>query len=259
MHEEASKDFLERVYRPFSVTLVSRQFGGLNRLWQLPEIRNTYRGSGFEDVIGLMARDGRQTAVASIPLAPSHARSHREPLLRQMRRHLQAGFMNLQQRSLRIGELVCDGGGRILDARGRPPDSLSRELLVAAVRAHDAERRGMVPDADAERVWSELWAGGWALLDSVDSDGKRLLLLRRDPSNPRSRALDARERLALDLVARGAAYKVVASELGTSLSTASEVTERAIRKLGFKSRADFVQRAGGRGAGGTRRHLAGCF
>jgi DNA-binding CsgD family transcriptional regulator len=139
-------------------------------------------------------------------------------------------------------DVVADAGGRLLrlGAGAEWLDGETRELFRAGARAHDTDRRGAPSNDDAERVWRELWRGGWAVVETLDGDGKRLLLLRRDPSNPRAHALDAREQRALHLLARGATYKHVALDLGIGLSTASGVVAKALHKLGFKSRVDFL-------------------
>jgi hypothetical protein len=255
MAVEWRPEVLKRAFRPLSVGLMSGQFGGLHRMWQLPEFRDSYGAVGLEDAMGLMAHDGRYVTVAAIPLRAQHTRSPCEPIVRQMRRHLQAGFLNLRHRPPSREDIVGDGTGRILNGSAQTLGVDGRELFKAAARAYDAERCGRAPDADAEKVWGELFAGGWTLLESVDTDGKRMLLLRRDeagavkvephPSNPHSGGLDVCEQRALELLARGAAYKVIASELGIAASTAAEVAGRALRRLGFKSRLAFVRSAGG--------------
>jgi DNA-binding NarL/FixJ family response regulator len=82
------------------------------------------------------------------------------------------------------------------------------------------------------------------VVEAVDTDGKRMLLLPRDPGNPNATALSVRERRALALLAQGASYKGIAAELGTGVSTASEVAARGLRKLGFATRVDFVRTVG---------------
>jgi DNA-binding CsgD family transcriptional regulator len=229
---------LRAAYRPFLVTRVSRLLE-----------RATMAGApafaaiaalGYVDAIGVIATDGPSVVLTVIPLAGHDGRSDREPLLYRVRRHIQSAL--LARRAPSGADVVTDPEGRLLHAG--TARSVAPELLRAAARAYDAERRGTEPDADSARVWRELWAGGWAVVEAVDTDGKRMLVLRRDPSNPRATALDPRERRALELLARGASYKGIAAELGTGLSTASEVTAGALAKLGFKTRVDFVRHMG---------------
>ena len=79
------------------------------------------------------------------------------------------------------------------------------------------------------------------MTETVDADGKRMLLLRRDDSSPEDRAIQPREATVLQRVARGASYKSIAMDLGLSISTVSTVATRAYTKLGFQGRVDFVR------------------
>ena len=143
-------------------------------------------------------------------------------------------------------DIVADASGRHLQSGLESLGKEARDLFRAAARAHDAERHPMLPDADADRVWRELWRGGWAVVDAVETDDKRMLLLHRDPSDANATALDAREQRALQQIARGATYKTVAFDLGVAVSTASGIVARALRTIGFGSRVDFVRHMGER-------------
>jgi DNA-binding CsgD family transcriptional regulator len=237
----APRAFIQQAFRPFRVARLTGHLG-VRSLLEHPFTREICGPAGLVDAIGLMARDGPASATLSIPLRAGEARSDREPGLRRVQRHLQSAFMGVVGSAPSADDVVADAGGRLLrsGAGAEWLDGETRELFRAAARAHDADRRGAASDADADRVWRELWRGGWAVVETLDGNGKRLLLLRRDPSNPRAHALDAREQRALHLLARGATYKHVALDLGIGLSTASGVVAKALRKLGFKSRVDFL-------------------
>ena len=143
-------------------------------------------------------------------------------------------------------DIVADASGRHLHSGLETLGKDARDLFRAAARAHDAERRSALPDADADRVWRELWRGGWTVVDAADTDSKRMLLLHRDPSNANATTLNVREQRALQQIARGATYKTVAFDLGVAVSTASGIVARALRKIGFRSRVDFVRQMGER-------------
>jgi DNA-binding CsgD family transcriptional regulator len=243
LHDTTPPGFNERAYRPFLVQRLSRQFG-VRSMMEVPPYRAVVGGLGFDDAVGMMARDGTFGVVATIPLAPGETRSHHDPLLYRIRRHIQSGLMSVLRRAPTTDDIVIDRGGRMLHSSGAGLDACPRDLLAAAARAYDAERRGVVADSDVDRVWRELWAGGWGVVESVDTDGKKMLLLRRDPSNPTAHALDRREKRALELLARGATYKQIAHEIGVGITRASGIVTTAIRKLGFKSRVDFLGYAG---------------
>jgi DNA-binding CsgD family transcriptional regulator len=240
----ASQDVREQTYRPFLVSKLSRQFG-LRSMIEHPVFAPVCRQTGWCDTVGIMARDGRVTVVASFPLAGDEPHdSDRDPHLYRIRRHLQAGFLRVHRHAVGSDDVIADDLGRVLCPGTRGIEPEMQGLLAAAARAYDRERRGSLPDSDAERIWGELWRGGWALVETVDKDGKRLLLLRRDPSSPRATALDAREQRALQHLARGASYKSIAFDLGVGISTASAIVSDALRKLGLRSRLDFVRRLG---------------
>lgn len=240
---EAIPDAVARACSPFGVTFVSRQFGRIKMTGTgNPIFDAVFDSLGFVDVLGIMAHDGPFCMWVTIPLTDRDERSVREPLLHCLRRHLQSGL--LARRAVTCDDIMADPEGRIVHSGSEAPDASTRKLLKMAARAYDKERCGAAPDADAERVWHELWKGGWAVVEAVDTDGKRMLVLRRDPTNLRSRALNRRERHALELLARGASYKSIGFELGMSLSRASEVAAKALAKLGFRSRTDFVRHMG---------------
>jgi len=239
-HHEAPVEFLEVAYRPFLVTKLSRQFGRTEMSGH-PEFDRYAADCALNDAVGLMARDGATTVVVTIPLMPKEERSDREPLFYRARRHLHGGLSGLRRAS--DDDVVASPDGRLLHEGNRPRPNGMRPLLRDAARAYDRERRGHAPDRDAERVWRELWEGGWTVTETVDADGKRMLLLRRDDSSPKERAIQSREATVLQRVAHGASYKSIAMDLGLSISTVSTIATRAYAKLGFQGRVDFVQYA----------------
>jgi DNA-binding CsgD family transcriptional regulator len=240
---QENREIAERMFRPFLVSSLSRQLG-LRSMNELPFLRDLWGNIGAADFIGIRAQDGGDNVVLSVPLRMGEARSDRDPFLYRVRRHLQSGLMGLSARaSPRNGDVVADRSGRLLHDGGSRIDPEAKQLLKAAALAQDAERRGKI-DADADRVWRELWRGGWALIETVDTDDKRLLLLRKDPSCPHANALNPRELRAIRGLAAGLGYKAIALELGIGVSTAGELVASALAKLGLASRAELVRLAG---------------
>jgi DNA-binding NarL/FixJ family response regulator len=65
--------------------------------------------------------------------------------------------------------------------------------------------------------------------------------LKLDPRGPpRERSLSAREREIALLAVHGRAYKLIAAELGVSISTVAGRVDRVLAKLGVASRAELI-------------------
>ncbi|HEV3194335.1 MAG TPA: helix-turn-helix transcriptional regulator [Polyangiaceae bacterium] len=240
---QENREVAERAFRPFLVSSLSRRFG-LRSMDELPLFRDSCGSIGVAEMLGIRAHAGTDTVLLTVPLQVGEARSDRDPLLYRVRRHLQSGLMGLSAgTSPRDGDVVADRSGRLLHDGGARIDPAAEQLLKAAALAHDTERRGTI-DPDADRVWRELWRGGWALVETVDTDNKRLLLLRKDPSCPHANALSPRELRAIRALGAGLGYKAIALELGIGVSTAGELVASALAKLGLASRAELVRLAG---------------
>lgn len=126
--------------------------------------------------------------------------------------------------------------GRRLD---RAPPAGDRSLdarLVDAVRHMDRARcrqRKHAPEEASER-WQALVAGKYALIESFERGGRRVVLAVSCRS-PRP-ALTARELAVARRAARGLPNKLIGDELGISASTAGVHLAVALRKLGCPSR-----------------------
>jgi DNA-binding CsgD family transcriptional regulator len=106
-----------------------------------------------------------------------------------------------------------------------------------------------VAQAEADTIWRELASGRWQVLAAIDANGRRHLAIV--PAAPKPaihwRALGARQRYVLALVARGYAQKVIAMKLGMAASTVSAAFQSARRRLGFPSPSDLVRACQGAG------------
>jgi hypothetical protein len=131
-------------------------------------------------------------------------------------------------------EAVLDQDGRLEHAEPPAQGDLARAVLRHAVKALD-RARGPLRRRDPEgalALWQGLVAGRWSLVDHFDSDGRRFVVAHRnDPSAPDARGLTLRERQVLAYAALGHANKVIAYELGLSVSTVSTHLTRARAKL----------------------------
>jgi DNA-binding NarL/FixJ family response regulator len=91
---------------------------------------------------------------------------------------------------------------------------------------------------EPESVWEEVTRGALAIVDWYDENGRRYLVTR--PNRARGSALTERQKRVLALRSAGSSLKVVAFELGVSLSTAARDLERAMASLGLESQGDLV-------------------
>jgi DNA-binding CsgD family transcriptional regulator len=144
-------------------------------------------------------------------------------------------------------EAVMSPAGKVLHATGAATNERMRESLTLAVRASERARkrtRVMAQD-DALREWTALVNGRWTILETIESDGKRYVLARRNPlRRPALLDLTADERDVTWLAAHGHSYKYIAYELGIPLSTVAGRLRRAMQKLRIESRADLLRKLG---------------
>jgi DNA-binding CsgD family transcriptional regulator len=205
--------------------------------------------AGFGDVQFINATDPTRLGVAFA--APTRELCNQTP--RQIHRwhrlasHVAAGFRIRRLKSQLADamsaaapapEAVVHPDGRLEHAEAPAQGERAREALQRAARALD-RARGPLRRSDADEalgIWEGLVAGRWSLVDHFDSDGRRFLLAHRnDPSAPDVRGLTLRERQVLAYVAAGHSNKVIAYELGLTMSTVSGHLARAKGKLGLPS------------------------
>ncbi len=149
-------------------------------------------------------------------------------------------------------EAVLSPEGRVLDARG----SAAKRALPTLSEGAKRQERARSRKADAqERValWTALLDGRWSVVESIERDGKRMLLAcRNEPRTARMHRLSARERSVLQYEALGHSHKYVSYELGLSVPAVVAALRSALRKLGLKSRRELLRTFGGLPPGGPR-------
>ncbi len=138
------------------------------------------------------------------------------------------------------GEAVLRPDGHVEhaepSARGERARSALRRSALALERARGPLRR-RDPD-EALTIWEGLVAGRWSLVDHFDSDGRRYLVAHRnDPDAPDLRGLTLRERQVVGYAGAGHSNKVIAYELGLTLSTVAGHLAKARAKLALPSLA----------------------
>jgi DNA-binding NarL/FixJ family response regulator len=140
-------------------------------------------------------------------------------------------------------EAILEPGGRLRDAVGGAEPRERREILREAVRATERARSSagrLEPERSLER-WPGLVDGRWSLVDRFESDGKRFVVaVKNDPEHPDPRGLTLRERQVSEFVGLGRSTKEIAYTLGLAVSTVTASASAAMRKLGFRSRAELA-------------------
>lgn len=164
---------------------------------------------------------------------------------RRLRDSLAAEAATLAER----GDAVLDPDGALQHAVGAAREEPAREALRRAVRAIDRARsdlRRSDPDQSME-LWQGLVSGQWTLVDHFDSDGRRFVVaVKNAPETRPSSGLTELERCVLGYAALGHTYKLIAYELGVSVSTVSSAVSRICQRLGVAGRVELVSLLGNR-------------
>lgn len=230
--------------------LLGEPFGDLFRIWS----RHNF---GIDDTLVIlgMSPDGTGTVI-SIPMTKRRRVPPRTlSLLARAAAHLASAN---RLRLVLDGkpwtpddaatDAVLDSAGRVHHLADSAKQGDTRSLLCQAVR-HSEKARGSLRRTDPEeatRLWKGLVDGRWSLVDHVDHDNKRFILVRRNEPNIRDpKALAPRERHVAALAVHGFSNKHIAYQLGISATTVSSHLSAALRKLNLASRRELVQTFGG--------------
>jgi DNA-binding NarL/FixJ family response regulator len=104
--------------------------------------------------------------------------------------------------------------------------------LPTLVRSHEPDSAS----PSAEALWQSISRGTLRIVNWYDHEGRRFVVLRQATAEERLR-LTIRQRKALALRAAGCALKVIAFELGVSVTTAAREVETGLELLGLDSTA----------------------
>jgi DNA-binding CsgD family transcriptional regulator len=144
-------------------------------------------------------------------------------------------------------DAIVTPGGRVEHAEEPAKSAAAREALAVAARAQEKarSRRGRQAPEDALAEWKGLVAARWTLVEQFDHGGRRYLVAHRnDPLEGKSwiDALTKREHQIVAYASLGHWNKLVAYELGISVSTVRVLLSRASAKAGVRTRAELVDR-----------------
>jgi len=205
------------------------------------------------DFLGLRGNSApREGAILNAPLQSMGPPPPREAmLLSRLASHVGAGLrlrrrLRAEQARLDDAEAILEPDGKIAHAAGPAEPRAARGALAGAAQAVD-RARGKLRRADPEEavgLWRALVVGRWSLVDHFDHDGRRYLVAHKNQLQDPSlhiKSLSEREQQAASLAALGHSNKLIAYDLGISLSAVSDYLARAARKLGTTSRTGLVQ------------------
>lgn len=154
-------------------------------------------------------------------------------------------------------DAVFTPDGRTLHAEGAAASRRAREALRDGVRAMDRARSTLKRESDvaALDIWRGLVEGTWSVVEHFDSDGRRMILARRNvPDVPDPQTLTERERQTVGYYVIGHRPKEIAYALGLSPASVETYLTSAMRKLKVKSRAELLQLFWTRATGPAKSH-----
>jgi DNA-binding CsgD family transcriptional regulator len=216
-------------------------------------LEHYYGSFGIKDIIVVNGIDPTDQGVytgALVAQPATIARRDRSTWSR-VAAHLVASY-RLRRTAAGEPDAVITPGGKVEHAVDDARATSAREALRNAALAIDKARakRSRLDEEDAVQMWQALVNGRWTLVDRVDSDGRRYFIARKnDPDVARHHALTRRERQVVGFAALGHSNKLIAYELGLSISAVAVYLDVAMEKLGVSSRADLIVAARAFGSG----------
>lgn len=200
----------------------------------LPVARAALSAVGAADFVLLNAVDADFRGAVVGWTVPTETSLSTHPRYARLAAHIATG--RRLKASIEEVEAVLAPDGTVLHAE--LPAQGARDRLREAARAIDRARLSGTDPDEALELWSGLVDGRWSLVDRFESDGRRLLVARRnDPRRIDPRALTAMERAVLPYAAMGHPNKVIAYELGLSETSVANHVASVVEKLGLPSRA----------------------
>lgn len=207
---------------------------------------------GGVDSVGLISGAFRREGVSLCCLLDRDLRpgTRKMAYLRALAEHLSAGYR--VRRVLATSASWIESAAAVITPEGRvahfaPPVGGEERAsianrLVGAVRASErlrtvARRRGV---AESEALFDAFIAGQYALVDQVDSDGRRWIVAVCVKGHRRSAMLTRRERRVAAAAASGLSNKAIAADIGLSVRAVAYDLRACLAKLGLADRASLV-------------------
>lgn len=204
----------------------------------------TYGKFGIQDIMIVNGIDPTQRGVYIGQLTSNEASLSRRERATWSRvaAHLAASY-RLRRSATEELDAVITPSGKVEHASEHAKSTSARESLRMAAFAIDRARakRSRLDEDEAVGLWQALVNGRWTLIDRVDSDGRRYFIARKnDPDVARHHALTRRERQVVGFAALGHSNKLIAYELGLSISSVAVYLDVAMEKLGLSTRAELI-------------------
>lgn len=208
---------------------------------------------GMYDCLGVRVADPSGTMV--LMLAPLSEISTTDPAQRhhwaRLAAHVAAAYRLRREQGARPVEpdeadavLSADGKVEHLAEAALKDDEISLERLEAAAEAIGRARgelRHSAP-ADAVELWKTLVQARYSVLEHVDTDGKKMLIARRnEAATGEPLSLSPRERHVVQFAAMGHSDRLIAYELGLSNSDVEQLLASGLEKLQFESRGELLR------------------
>jgi len=213
---------------------------------------HAYGGFGIRDIVVINGIDPTQQGVYIGTLVSQEAALTRRERSTWSRvaAHLVASYRLRRMRAEEPAAVITPAGKiehAIEDARSTSARESLRTAALAIDRART--RRGNIDDEDAVEMWQALVSGRWTLVDRIDSDGRRYFVARKnDPDVACHHELTRRERQVVGFAALGHSNKLIAYELGLSISAVAVYLDVAMEKIGVSSRSELIVAARAFGA-----------
>lgn len=243
----ATEAFVSKVFASSSRVLVLSEVLGPG----LPEpiLVESLSTLGVVDLLTLKCQvpaglEQRGVAVSALSESPIRLSRRGRGMLASYAAHLAAAFRLRESGLAATTEGALTPAGKVLFAEGELRDPESQDALRRAVLAIERARRKdrRTDQAALLEAWRAIYEQRWTLVETIESDGRRMLLAR---VNPPSQHLDAkmtpREREVAALVAQGVPQKAVGYELDLSPSTVAFHVRNIAKKLGASSSTDLVR------------------
>jgi DNA-binding CsgD family transcriptional regulator len=110
---------------------------------------------------------------------------------------------------------------------------------------HARRTAGSIGSEAALEAWRALTEGKWSVLETVESDGKRFLVARRNAleigDTAATKALEDLERQICAMTAAGHTQKLIAYELGIHPASVARRLRTGMIKLRVRTRAELAR------------------
>lgn len=216
-------------------------------------VKEFFRPHGVRDMVILNAIDPTHRGVylSSLVSTPLKISRRQYPTWTRVASHIAASFRLRRAKDAEPDAVISTAGKvehAVEDARSRSAREALRTAALAIDRART--RRSRLDEVEAVDAWQALVSGRWTLIDQIDRGGRRYFIARKnDPEVTRHHSLTRRERQVVGYAALGHTNKLIAYELGLSVSSVAVYLDVAMEKLGVPSRAQLIVAARAFGAG----------